>query len=174
MGLFSSTFGGTMAGRGSQSLADSLYSSPKGFTPDSPGALIHDRTVPVIQDVRPFSPPEAEALKVEAQQAKTMAAATKAAYSAIEAIEAADQVRHEAHYSYRGKVAEVNLAVKQAHGKYATTLEELRSGYAEVGRNHFQAAQEADVKVLAAKAAVDQLLRGHGGLTRQREGALLR
>lgn len=162
MGIFSYLFQGTMQGAGSKDLAAQLYAAPRdGFTPDRPGALIHKRTVPVIQDLRDFSPLEAEALEVEAATRKEMATATKKAYKSLSEIEAADAARTTAHYSYRASVADATLAAKTAHGDYAAHMEGLRPQYASVAEKHFSAAQRADLAAAAVRVRVDALTDGH-------------
>ena len=154
-------FNGLLAGHGSNRTGSALLAPQGGaFSPVSPGDLSHKRSIPIIHHQRPLDGEEAEVLAVIADQREHLANTSKAGYEAIQRIEQADQVIHEAYRGYQLKVSEVELSKRKADTKYLEGLQNQRPQYAELGSRLMSAESRANQRQREIKARVDQLLKG--------------
>jgi hypothetical protein len=99
-------------------------------------------------------------LTVLADQREHLATTSKAGYEALQRIEQADQVLHEAYRGYQGKVAEVEFNKRKVDTKYLETLQNQRPQYAELGSRLMSAESRASQKQREVRARVGQLLKG--------------
>ncbi|MBP0043377.1 MAG: hypothetical protein J7545_15625 [Roseofilum sp. SBFL] len=159
LGFLSNSDGGRIApvqGQSKNLDANSVHikSAENAITPDNPGKWEKFRYAPVVEQARPFSPEEAEALRERAKDSVVQTRATKKAYTALERMSNNHTKVNKYHERYRRNEARNEKRMQGYANTSAKFLHSQRAGYAKMGQSLKQAEQAADLAIAQLQASL--------------------